>query len=59
MHRPAPFARSSPPAWLWSYVAFATKTRGWLPIEAIEKVVPDKAPEPPKFRKPKADGKTA
>lgn len=43
----------------WVYVAFATKTRGWVPVEAIEKVVPDKAPEPPKFRKPKADGKTA
>ncbi len=43
----------------WAYVAFATKTRGWVPIEAIEKVVPIKAPEPPKFRKPKADGKSA
>ena len=43
----------------WAYVAFATKTRGWVPIESIEKVIPDKAPEPPKFRKPKADGKTA
>ena len=43
----------------WAYVAFATKTRGWVPVEAIEKVVPAKAPEPPKFRKPKADGKTA
>ncbi len=43
----------------WVYVAFATKTRGWVPVEAIEKVTPDKAPAPPKFRKPKADGKTA
>lgn len=43
----------------WAYVAFATKTRGWIPIEAIEKVIPDKTPELPKFRKPKADGKTA
>lgn len=43
----------------WAYVAFATKTRGWVPVEAIEKVLPDKAPAPPKFRKPKADGKTA
>ena len=33
--------------------------RGWVPVEAIEKVVPEKAPEPPKFRKPKADGKSA
>ena len=43
----------------WAYVAFATKTRGWVPVEAIEKVIPVKAPEPPKLRKPKADGKTA
>jgi tetratricopeptide (TPR) repeat protein len=43
----------------WLYVAFASKTRGWVPVEAIEKVVPEKAPEPPKFRKPKADGKSA
>jgi len=43
----------------WAYVAFATKTRGWVPIEAIEKVLPDKPPELPKFRKPKPDGKTA
>lgn len=43
----------------WAYVAFATKTRGWIPIEAIEKVIPETTPEVPKFRKPKADGKTA
>jgi tetratricopeptide (TPR) repeat protein len=43
----------------WAYVAFATKTRGWVPIETIEKVLPDKPPEVPKFRKPKPDGKTA
>ena len=43
----------------WAYVAFATKTRGWIPVESIEKVIPRKAPAPPKFRKPKADGKTA
>ncbi|MES2439455.1 MAG: hypothetical protein V4584_10330 [Verrucomicrobiota bacterium] len=43
----------------WAYVSFATKTRGWVPMESIEKVVPEKAPAAPKFRKPKADGKTA
>ncbi len=43
----------------WAYVAFATKTRGWVPVESIEKVLPTEAPSPPKFRKPKADGKTA
>ncbi len=43
----------------WAYVAFATKTRGWVPIEAIEKIIPETAPTPPEFRKAKADGKTA
>ena len=43
----------------WAYVAFATKTRGWIPVEAIEMVQPRDTPTPPKFRKPKADGKTA
>jgi tetratricopeptide (TPR) repeat protein len=43
----------------WSYVAFATKTRGWVPTESIEKLIPKHSPTPPKFRKPKADGKTA
>lgn len=43
----------------WAYVSFATKTRGWVPIEAIEKVIPDTTPTPPDFRKPKADGKSA
>jgi tetratricopeptide (TPR) repeat protein len=43
----------------WAYVAFASKTRGWVPLESIEKIIPDKPPEAPKFRKPKADGKTA
>ena len=43
----------------WAYVAFASKTRGWVPLESIEKVLPAKPPTPPKFRKPKADGKTA
>ncbi len=43
----------------WAYVAFATKTRGWVPMESLEKVIPATPPAPPKFRKPKADGKTA
>ena len=28
----------------WAYVAFATKTRGWLPVEAIERVIPTTPP---------------
>ena len=43
----------------WAYVAFATKTRGWLPVEDIEKIVPATPPVPPSIRKPKADGKSA
>jgi len=43
----------------WAYVAFATKTRGWVPVESIEKIIPQAAPTAPKIRKPKADGKSA
>lgn len=43
----------------WSYVAFATKTRGWITTESIERIIPATPPEPPKIRKPKADGKSA
>lgn len=43
----------------WAYVAFTNKTRGWVPTESIEKIIPEKPPTAPKFQKPKADGKTA
>jgi tetratricopeptide (TPR) repeat protein len=43
----------------WAYVAFATKTRGWVPVEAIESIIPDGVPQPPEIRKAKADGKSA
>ena len=43
----------------WSYVGFATKTRGWIPTNMIEKILPDSAPEAPEFRKPKANDKSA
>jgi predicted small lipoprotein YifL len=43
----------------WTYVSFATKTRGWVPAEMIEKVIPPAPPLPPTIRKPKADGKSA
>ena len=43
----------------WAYISFATKTRGWVPIESIERVVPDAPPAPPRIRKPNADGKSA
>jgi hypothetical protein len=38
----------------WSYVAFASKTRGWVPTESLEKIIPPAAPIAPK-----SDGKTA
>jgi len=43
----------------WAYVAFATKTRGWVLMESLERVHPEKQPTTPKFSKPKASGKTA
>jgi tetratricopeptide (TPR) repeat protein len=43
----------------WCYVGFATKTRGWIPAESIERIQPQKPPTPPRIRKPKADGKSA
>jgi tetratricopeptide (TPR) repeat protein len=43
----------------WAYIAFATKTRGWIPLDAIEPVTPATPPTPPKIRKPRADGKSA
>ncbi len=43
----------------WAYVAFATGTRGWIPLETIEKIIPDGPPEPPTLRKPRATGRSA
>lgn len=43
----------------WVYIAFASKTRGWVLRETLEMVQPATPPGPPKFRKPKGDGKSA
>lgn len=43
----------------WAYVAFATKTRGWIPLENIEQVKPEKPVSVPKFRKPEASESNA
>lgn len=43
----------------WAYISFASKTRGWVPSESIEKILPQATPKPPTIRKPKADGKSA
>jgi tetratricopeptide (TPR) repeat protein len=43
----------------WAYVAFATQTRGWVPLESIEMILPESPPEVPSIRKPKADASSA
>jgi tetratricopeptide (TPR) repeat protein len=43
----------------WTYIAFASKTRGWVLRESLEKILPEKPPTAPKFSKPKADSKSA
>ena len=43
----------------WAYVAFSTKTRGWVPLQNIEKLIPDTRQGPPKVKKPKADPNNA
>ncbi|MDX1680349.1 MAG: hypothetical protein R3242_06430, partial [Akkermansiaceae bacterium] len=39
----------------WTYVAFASGTRGWVPSSSIRSILPDKAPELPRIPKPVAD----
>ncbi len=43
----------------WAYVSFATRTRGWVPVESIEMIIPKEKPEPPKPKKVAADGSNA
>jgi tetratricopeptide (TPR) repeat protein len=43
----------------WAYISFATQTRGWVPLAALEKVIPTTRPEVPKIRKPLATERTA
>lgn len=43
----------------WAYVGFATKTRGWVPTESLEMIVPEGKPDVPKVRKTAADGSSA
>jgi tetratricopeptide (TPR) repeat protein len=43
----------------WAYISFATQTRGWVPVSALEKVVPTTPPGVPKIRKPTANERTA
>jgi len=43
----------------WAYVSFATKTRGWVPVSSIEKIIPDKAPGIPKVIPPSVDDSNA
>ncbi len=43
----------------WAYVGFATKTRGWVPVEYIGMILPKEKPEVPKVRKAVGDGSSA
>ncbi|MBK1883233.1 BatD family protein [Luteolibacter pohnpeiensis] len=43
----------------WSYVSFATQTRGWVITSSLEKVQSDKTPEPPKINISAPDGSNA
>jgi len=43
----------------WTYIAFATQTRGWIPSTAIQKVIPDKTPPPPNISKPRPTDENA
>ncbi|MBC7979364.1 MAG: BatD family protein [Armatimonadetes bacterium] len=43
----------------WIYLGFATKTRGWVPVESVEMVIPEGKPKPPKGGKIAADGSSA
>lgn len=39
----------------WSYVSFASRTRGWILSRDIRRIVPEQAPEVPEIPKPVAD----
>jgi tetratricopeptide (TPR) repeat protein len=38
----------------WTYVAFATRTCGWLPSEQVEPLIPKSPPKPPNPTRPRA-----
>jgi len=38
----------------WAYVSFTNQTRGWIPVEMIEPIIPDSPPKSLDLRKPKA-----
>jgi hypothetical protein len=65
--RTSPEVTSAPPGSLceivkergdWLYVAFATRTRGWVPAASIEKLIPTTPQAPPKLEKPDADSRS-
>jgi len=43
----------------WSYVSFATQTRGWLPTRCIRHILPSEPPTVPEIPKPVADETSA
>lgn len=43
----------------WLYISFATQTRGWVPADHIERVIPLSPPAPPRLSKPAATERSA
>jgi tetratricopeptide (TPR) repeat protein len=43
----------------WLYISFATQTRGWVPADRVERVIPPTPPAPPSLRKPAATERSA
>lgn len=43
----------------WAYISFATQTRGWIPVDAIEAVLPSQPQAVPTIRKPTATERSA
>lgn len=43
----------------WAYIGFASQTRGWVPAESLEMILPIGKPEPPKIRKSASDSSSA
>jgi hypothetical protein len=43
----------------WTYISFATKTRGWVPSHCVEPIIPRGEPVAPTLEKPKATDSSA
>lgn len=43
----------------WSYISFASRTRGWIPTRCIQRIIPREPPGVPEIPKPVADETSA